>query len=234
MALEKIKTELISKGSPQTAAFLSHFFKTGKGQYGEGDVFLGVTMPQIRLLVKKYSDLPIEDWVQLLHSPYHEFRMAALLGLMFRLRKSKKDEATQKIIFDIYITNFEFINNWDLVDVTCRDIVGAYLFQRDRAVLYQLATHTNLWAQRTAIVSTWYFIKHGQFTDTLQISELLLSHSHDLIHKAVGWMLREAGKRDELVLEEFLDTHIHQMPRTALRYAIERFPESKRKYYLSL
>jgi 3-methyladenine DNA glycosylase AlkD len=232
--LSALQNELQALGSPEKAAFLSRFFKTGVGQYGEGDRFLGVTMPEIRAVVAKYSSLSIYDWVQLLHSPFHEFRMAALIGLMKRFQKSKKDEALQKAIFEIYLNNLYFINNWDLVDVTCRDIVGAYLLHKERSILYELAQRPHLWAQRVSIVSTWYFISRNQFSDTIRISELLLSHKHDLIHKAVGWMLREIGKRDELVLEEFLDTYVKLMPRTTLRYAIERFPESKRKYYLTL
>lgn len=232
--LQQIITDLIQLGSPEKAAFLSRFFKTGKGQYGEGDVFLGITMPEIREIVKKYPMLALEEWTELLQSPYHEFRMAALIGLMKRFQKAKKDELTQQRIFDIYLSNLKNINNWDLVDVTCRDIVGAFLLHKERSILYELAERPHLWSQRVAIVSTWYFISRNQFADTLQLSELLLYHKHDLIHKAIGWMLREVGKRDELVLEEFLDTHIKAMPRTALRYAIERFPESKRKYYLTL
>jgi len=232
--LVQLQNELQAFSSPDKAAVVSRFFKTGKGQYGEGDFFLGISMPEIRATVAKYKSLSISDWKELLHSPYHEFRMAALIGLIKLFQKAKKEEQTQQIIFDIYLTHLDYINNWDLVDVTCRDIVGAFLLQKDRSILYELAESTNLWVQRVAIVSTWYFIKHHQFLDTLQISEMLLTHKHNLIHKAVGWMLREVGKRDVLVLEEFLDTHIHQMPRTALRYAIEHFPESKRKYYLSL
>jgi 3-methyladenine DNA glycosylase AlkD len=232
--LQQLTTDLLQLGSPEKAAFLSRFFKTGKGQYGEGDVFLGITMPGIRGIVKNYPSLLLEEWTELLQSPYHEFRMAALIGLMKRFQKAKKEAGTQRCIFDIYLSNLDKINNWDLVDVTCRDIIGAFLLHKDRSILYELAERPHLWSQRVAIVSTWYFISRNQFTDTLQLSELLLSHKHDLIHKAVGWMLREVGKRDELVLEEFLDTHLKKMPRTALRYAIERFPESKRKYYLTL
>lgn len=232
--LQQLKNDLIQLGSPEKAAFLSRFFKTGKGQYGEGDVFLGISMPEIREIIKKYTSLSIDEWTELLQSPYHEFRIAALIGLMKQFQKAKKDELTQQRIFDIYLSNLNYINNWDLVDVTCRDIVGAFLLNKERSILFELAKRPHLWSQRVAIVSTWYFISRNQFTDTLQLSELLLSHKHDLIHKAVGWMLREVGKRDELVLEEFLDTHVKQMPRTALRYAIERFPESKRKYYLTL
>ena len=234
VVLQQLQNELQALGSPEKAAFLSRFFKTGKGQYGEGDHFLGITMPEIRATVANFTSLSINDWVELLHSPFHEFRMAALIGLMKHFQKSKKDKETQKLIFDIYLNHLDYINNWDLVDLTCRDIVGAYLFDKDRSILYELAHKEHLWAQRVAIVSTWFFIKNKQFSDTLQISEILLTHKHDLIHKAVGWMLREVGKRDELVLEEFLDTFTKQMPRTALRYAIERFPETKRKYYLTL
>ncbi|MFN8349772.1 MAG: DNA alkylation repair protein [Spirosomataceae bacterium] len=232
--LQQLQNELLTLGSPEKAAFLSRFFKTGKGQYGEGDVFIGITMPEIRGLAKKYNHLPIKDWELLLHSPFHEYRMTALIGLMKRFQQSKKDEATQQTIFNLYLNNLHYINNWDLVDVTCRDIVGAFLLNRDRSILYDLAQSSHLWSQRVSIVSTWYLIVRYQYTDTIRISELLLSHKHDLIHKAVGWMLREMGKRDELTLIEFLDTHVKQMPRTALRYAIERFPESTRKYYLSL
>ncbi|AEI48200.1 DNA alkylation repair protein [Runella slithyformis] len=232
--LQQLITDLKQPGSPEKAAFLSHFFKTGKGQYGEGDVFLGITMPEIREIVKQYPALSLEEWAELLQSPYHECRMAALIGLTKRFQKAKKDELTQQRIFDIYLSNLHQINNWDLVDVSCCDIVGAFLLHKDRSILYRLAERPHLWSQRVSIVSTRYFISRNQFIDTLQLSELLLSHKHDLIHKAIGWMLREVGKRDELVLEEFLDTHLKKMPRTALRYAIERFPESKRKYYLTL
>ena len=232
--LDLLQKELHSLGSPEKAAFLSRFFKTGKGQYGEGDLFLGVTMPEIRTVVGQYSHLSPKEWQLLLHNPYHEIRMTSLIGLMKCFQKAKKFPEIQRQIFEFYLANLDYINNWDLVDVTCRNIVGAYLFKRDRDILYELAQHPHLWAQRVAIVSTWYFIKNNQFSDTLKIAELLLTHSHDLIHKAVGWMLREVGKRDDLVLEEFLDTYTLQMPRTTLRYAIERFPESKRKYYLSL
>lgn len=226
------KLELL--GSPQKAAFLSRFFKTDIGQYAENDVFIGITMPEIRTLVKQHPELSFEEVIQLLHSPIHELRMAALVWLVECFKKAKKQPQIQQFIYDTYLSNLNHINNWDLVDISCRDIVGAFLFNKDRSILFQLAQRPHLWSQRVAIVSTWYFIKHHQFSDTLHIAQLLLGHPHDLIHKAVGWMLREVGKRDSLVLEEFLDTHHAQMPRTALRYAIERMPESKRKYYMSL
>lgn len=225
---------LDAKSSPEKAAFLSRFFKTGKGQYGEGDVFIGVTMPEIRTTVKQYPDLSFEEVTQVLHSPIHEYRMAALIWLVERFKKAKKQSDIQQFIYELYLSNLDYINNWDLVDVTCRDIVGGYLYDKDRTVLDQLARRPHLWAQRVAMVSTWYFIAKGQFSDTLRIAELLLFHKHDLIHKAVGWMLREVGKKDELVLIEFLDTYAAQMPRTALRYAIERLSESQRKYYMKL
>ncbi|MCU0338902.1 MAG: DNA alkylation repair protein [Spirosomaceae bacterium] len=230
-ALEQALNE---KGSPEKAAFLSYFFKTGKGQYGEGDVFIGVTMPEIRALVKQHAVMSFDQIIGLLHSPVHEHRMAALVWLVERFKKSKKQPDEQHYIYELYLFNLDYINNWDLVDVTCRDIIGGYLFDKDRSVLDELAARPHLWAQRVAMVSTWHFISKRQFSDTIRIAELLLGHKHDLIHKAVGWMLREVGKKDELVLIEFLDTYATQMPRTALRYAIERLPESQRKYYLGL
>jgi 3-methyladenine DNA glycosylase AlkD len=240
--IEQIRTELIAKGSPEKAAFLSGFFKTGIGQYAEGDVFVGVNNPEVRAMAKKYADLPLTNIETLLHDPVHEIRLLALVILVNRFEKaSRKSQQVwtnspqiRKDIFDLYLRNLEFINNWDLVDVSCHKIVGAYLFDKERDILYELAARPHLWSQRVAMVSTFNFIRHRQVNDTYQLAELLLPHPHDLMHKAVGWMLREAGKRDEGVLEDFLQTHIRQMPRMALRYAIERFEETKRKYYLSL
>jgi 3-methyladenine DNA glycosylase AlkD len=232
--MNALEQALNKSSRPEKVAILSHFFKTGKGQYGEGDVFIGVTMPEIRALVKQHPDLSFDKIIGLLHSRVHEHRMAALVWLVERFKKAKKQPDVQRYIYELYLSNLDYINNWDLVDVTCRDIVGGYLFDKDRSVLDDLAARPHLWAQRVAMVSTWYFISKGQFLDTIRMAELLLGHKHDLIHKAVGWMLREVGKKDELVLIEFLDTYTTQMPRTALRYAIERLPESKRKYYLSL
>ncbi len=232
MVLAQLKHEIDRKGSPEKAAFLSRFFKTAKGQYAEGDIFIGLTMPEVREIAKKYAFLlTIDEAETLLHSPIHEYRMVALVWLVWRFEHSKEDIKTT--IFELYLRNLEHINNWDLVDNSCHKIVGAYLLDKDRDILYDLANRNHLWSQRVAIVSTFYFIQKKQILDTFNIAELLLSHPHDLIHKAIGWMLREVGKRDEAVLEDFLQAHIRQLPRTALRYAIERFDEPKRKFYLS-
>ena len=230
--LEAIKQDLLQLSSPKRAAFVLRFFKTGKGQYSEGDVFIGVSNPNARTIAKKYAQLSLADVEVLIKNPIHEFRFVALIILVNLFIKSR-GVARQDVV-DCYLRNLEYVNNWDLVDCSCYKILGPHLFNQDRSLLYELAASSHLWSQRIAIVSTLYFIKENQFSDTLRLSETLLSHRHDLIHKAVGWMLREIGKRDELVLEEFLDEHIEQMPRTALRYAIERFSESKRKYYLTL
>ncbi len=231
--IEAIKQEIQQLGSPQKAAFLSYYFKTGKGQYAEGDIFLGLTMPENRAIAKKYSAiLTLPEIESLLHEPIHEYRMIALTLLVDRFKKSKNNARTE--IFELYLNNLQYVNNWDLVDTSCSKIVGAYLFDKDRDILYELAQRPHLWSQRVAIVSTWYFIQKNQIIDTFNIAEMLLSHPHDLIHKAVGWMLREVGKRDEAVLEDFLQAHIRQIPRTTLRYSIEKFEESKRKHYLKL
>lgn len=240
--IEQIRTELLAKGSPEKAAFLSRFFKTGKGQYAEGDVFVGVSNPEVRAMAKKYDSLSLANIETLLHDPIHEIRLLALVMMVNRFEKASRksqqvwtdNQFVRKEIFEMYLRNLEFINNWDLVDVSCHKIVGAYLLDKDRDMLYDMASRPHLWTQRVAMVSTFWFIRHRQVNDTYQLAERLLNHPHDLMHKAVGWMLREAGKRDEGVLEDFLQTHIRQMPRTALRYAIERFEETKRKYYLSL
>jgi 3-methyladenine DNA glycosylase AlkD len=230
--LEDLKTELHNKSSPERAVFVSRFFKTGKGQYGEGDIFIGVSNPDARQIAKKYAQISLLETEQLLQSPIHEHRFVALVLLTHRFAKSRGE--AQENVVSCYLRNIEKINNWDLVDISCHKIIGPYLFDKERSLLYELAARPHLWSQRIALISTFHFIGKRQFTDTLQLSEMLLSHPHDLIHKAIGWMLREIGKRDELVLEEFLQDHIRQMPRTALRYAIEKFGVSKRKYYLAL
>ena len=242
MVIEQVKTELLAKGSPEKAAFLCRFFKIGKGQYAEGDVFVGVTNPEVRAMAKKYAHLPLTNIETLLHDPVHEIRLLALVMLVNRFEKASRksqqvwtdNQAIRSEIFEMYLRNLNHINNWDLVDVSCHKIVGAYLFDKDRDILYELAARPHLWAQRVAMVSTFYFIQNRQVADTYQIAETLLNHPHDLIHKAIGWMLREAGKRDEGVLEGFLQSHIRKIPRTTLRYAIEHFEETKRKHYLSL
>jgi len=232
MNAEFVLQELLSVANPEKAKFLQGFFKTGKGQYAEGDVMLGIVVPLTRDIVKRSPDLPFNEIQILLDSKYHEARLAGLLFLVKQFKKAK--EAERKEIFDFYLKNARKANNWDLVDVTCRDVIGLYLLDKDdRSVLYRLAESDNLWEQRIAIVSTWTFIKNKQFDDTLAIAEKLLTHKHDLMHKAVGWMLREVGKRDRQTLVDFLEVHHKNMPRTALRYAIEHFSPEERAYFMT-
>ncbi|MFH0700931.1 MAG: DNA alkylation repair protein [Candidatus Woesearchaeota archaeon] len=206
------------------------YFKR-KGEYGEGDLFLGITMPVQREVAKKYyREISLKEVEQLLHGKYHEERMTALIILTYKFKKAS--EAERKEIYDLYLRNTKYINNWDLVDVTTPRIVGEYLRDKDHAILYQLAKSKDLWEKRISVLATFTFIAHHQFKDTLKISETLLNDKHDLIHKAVGWALREIGKRDQTVEEEFLQKHYRTMPRTMLRYAIEKFEEEKRKKYL--
>ncbi len=232
MTAQFILQELHSVANPEKAKFLQGFFKTGKGQYAEGDIFLGIVVPNIRDLVKTNKALPLSEIQVLLDSEYHEARLAGLLFLVQQFKKSKKEEE-RKEIFDFYLRNARRANNWDLVDVTCRDVIGTFLLDKDdRRILYKLAGSDNLWEQRIAIVSTWMFIKHKQYDDTLAISEKLLNHKHDLMHKAVGWMLREVGKKDKETLVDFLEMHYKNMPRTALRYAIEHFSPEEKAYFM--
>lgn len=226
-----ISKQLRALASPETATILQGFFKTGKGQYGEGDVFLGIKVPVLRALVKEHRDAANLDTVaQMLGSKYHEERLFALL-LLVQLHQ-RGDEAQQQAAFDLYLGNTRHINNWDLVDLSAQYIAGRHLENKPRKVLYQLARSKLLWERRIAIISTHHFIRRDDFADTLKIAEMLLKDEHDLMHKAVGWMLREVGKRDLGAEEEFLKLHYGDMPRTMLRYAIERFPESKRQNYL--
>lgn len=227
---KKVKQELLKLKNPAKAKILSKFFKTGKGEYGEGDIFLGITVPEQRQVAKKYSDLKLEELQKLLSSRIHEHRLTSLLILVNKYQKSAEIE--RRKIFSFYLKNSRNINNWDLVDLSADKILGTYLLERDRSILYQLAKSTNLWKRRIAIISTFAFIKNNQFKDTLKISRLLLKDNHDLIHKAVGWMLREVGKRNQKQEEEFLMKYYQKMPRTMLRYAIEKFKEKKRKFYL--
>jgi 3-methyladenine DNA glycosylase AlkD len=207
------------------------FFKTGAGQYGEGDRFLGTTVPDLRKLSEKYGDLPARDLVVLLRSKWHEERLLALLILVRQFERG--DRATRAAIFKMYLANTRYINNWDLVDLSADRIVGAHLADRDRSRLRRLAKSKSLWERRIAMLSAFHYIKRRDFDDALAIAELLLEDGHDLIHKAVGWMLREIGKRDQAVEERFLKIHAARMPRTMLRYAIERFPATLRKRYLN-
>ncbi len=229
--LNQIKSDLSQLSNPEKAKKLSRFFKTGKGQYGEGDIFLGIPVPEQRKVAKKYFDLPLNDLQELLRSEIHEHRLTALLILLAKYKKTDKSGKCE--IFKFYLKNTDNINNWDLVDLTAPKIVGDYLFDKDKSGLFKLAKSNNLWERRIAILSTFGFIRKNDFKDALSISELLLHDKHDLIHKAVGWMLREIGKRDQVIEEQFLNKYYLQMPRTMLRYAIEKFDEKKRKFYLT-
>jgi 3-methyladenine DNA glycosylase AlkD len=209
---------------------LQGFFKTGKGEYGEGDIFLGIVVPKLRKISEEYKHLQLQDLQILLNSNVHEKRLISLFILVLKYQKAS-DEEREKI-YDFYLKNTRNINNWDLVDLSAHQIVGEYLFDKDRKKLYELAKSSNLWEKRIAIISTFYFIREEQFEDSLKIGEILMNDKHDLIHKAVGWMLREIGKRDFKVEEEFVKKYCKIMPRTMLRYAIEKFPEELRLKYL--
>ncbi len=224
--LKEIRKELKKKSNKERAEILQRFFKTWKGEYGQGDIFLGIAVPELRKIVKKNKDISITDVLSLLHSRIHEERFIALL--IFIEKFSKESEK----IFNLYLKNLRWINNWDLVDISAYKIIGAHLFDKEKTVLYNLARSNNLWEKRIAIMSTFYFIRNNQFKDTTNIAEILLYDKHDLIHKAVGWMLREVGKRDIKEEERFLMKNYKKMPRTMLRYAIEKFPENKRMFYL--
>ncbi len=230
MSLVSLKKDLKVRANPAKAKLLRGFFKTGKGQYGEGDIFLGIMVPIQREIVKKYQDLSLRDIQKLLNSRVHEERLIALLILVLQFNKG--DAWKQKVIFNFYLKNTRNINNWDLVDLTAPNIVGQFLIDKDRKIIYKLVKSKNLWEKRIAILATFTFIKNNQFKDVLRVAEILLNDRHDLIHKAVGWMLREIGKRDLAMEEEFLKKYCKNMPRTMLRYAIEKFPEKKRIKYL--
>lgn len=225
-----IEKNLQRLANPEQAKILQRFFKTGKGQYGEGDIFLGIKVPEQRKVAKKYLDLSLKEIQEMLSSKIHEHRLTSLFILIEKYKKSNDNE--KKKIFDFYLKKTKNINNWDLVDLSAPNIAGDYLSDKSRGILYKLAKSKNLWERRIAIVSTYAFIRNNQFEDTLKISEILLNDKHDLIHKAVGWMLREVGKRNQAIEEEFLKKHYQTMPRTMLRYSIERFSEGKRKFYM--
>jgi len=225
--LQKLTKEIQKSYSKERAEHSKRFFKTGVGEYGEGDIFLGLSVPEQRVLAKKYSNLSMPQIQKLLDSEIHEYRLIAGLILI------KKFEKDPEVIFNFYIKNARRFNNWDLVDLTAPRIVGNFLKDKNKKIIYNLARSKNIWEKRIAIVSTLYFIvKENNFSDTLKISEIILEDSHDLIHKAVGWMLREVGKRNVEVLKDFLKINYKKIPRTALRYAIEKFPEAQRKKFL--
>jgi 3-methyladenine DNA glycosylase AlkD len=261
MPLRRLRSELAQLASPERAALQQRYFKTGPGEYAEGDRFLGLTVPQVRALVKRYRELSLPDTTELLHSPIHEERLLALLLLVHAYRQQPQR------VYDLYLANTRFINNWDLVDSSAEHIVGAFLFDqakvrrrsptapswdrrspedrgdlrsagvarsgdRPQRQLVRLARSQSLWERRIAVLATFHFIKRGEFAPTLRMARQLLGDREDLIHKAVGWMLREVGKRDVATAESFLNEHYRQMPRTMLRYAIEKFPQAKRLSYL--
>lgn len=228
--MENLKKELNKLKNPEEAKILSRFFKTGKGEYGEGDIFLGIKVPILRQISKKYQSLSLVKIGDLLESKIHEHRMCALIILTEKYQKSSLEEKTD--IFNFYLKNTRNINNWDLVDLSAPKIIGDFLLKRKREILYDLAKSEMLWERRISIISTFAFIRNNDFEDTIKISTLLLKDKEDLIHKAVGWMLREIGKRDENILEEFLEKNYKIMPRIMLRYSIEKFSPRKRKYFL--
>lgn len=230
MTAQKIQKYLRQFASKEKAKLLQGFFKTGPGQYGEGDKFLGVVVPNIRRTVKEFAGAPLPEIQKLLLSSFHEERLLALLLLVRKFEKG--DDGMRKRIYTHYLKNTKYINNWDLVDLSAPKIVGPWLDGGSRSLLYHLVRSRNLWERRIAILATFPYIRKGDFVDTLAISERLLDDDEDLMHKAVGWMLREVGKKDVAVLEGFLRKNYSRMPRTALRYAIERFPEAKRQKYL--
>lgn len=228
--LKHIQRELRRLSNKDRAQHAQRFFKTGKGEYGEGDKFLGIRVPVLRSLVRTYRGITADDACVLLASPYHEERMLSLFFLVEMFQKG--DDALREKIYTLYLENTDRINSWDLVDVTAAHIVGAFLFKRDRRPLYMLALSESLWERRMAIISTFYFIRQHDFKDTLELSKILLHDAEDLMHKAVGWMLREVGKRGLEAEEAFLIKYYADMPRTMLRYAIEKFPEKRRQLFL--
>lgn len=230
MILQELQKELRKYSNKKQAIVLQRFFKTGPGEYGEGDVFIGVKVPQIRTVAKKFKDVGLQVVIDLLKSRIHEERLASLLILVSKYNEA--DDSEKKTIYELYLKNTQYINNWDLVDMSAEHIVGAFLKDKNKKPIYDLAKSKVIWERRIAVLSTFHYIKNNMFKNTLRVVEELLSDEEDLIHKAIGWMLREIGKRDLDTEEKFLRKHYKKLPRTTLRYAIERFPESKRQTYL--
>ncbi|MBI3334704.1 DNA alkylation repair protein [Candidatus Pacearchaeota archaeon] len=235
MTLKSLRSELDKMSDSSKAKILQGFFKTGSGDYGEGDIFLGISVPESRNIAVKYNNLSFKEIISLLQSKIHEER---LIGLLILVHNYEKNSGKREEIFNFYLSNSHAINNWDLVDLSAYQIVGRHIFNQGKSnlslggLLFKLADSENIWERRIAIISTYYFIKNNRFDETLEIAEMLLKDKHDLIHKAVGWMLREVGKRDKEALVKFLKRDYKSMPRTMLRYAIEKFPEKERKAYL--
>lgn len=226
-----IISDLKKLANKEKAKVMSGFFKTGKGQYGEGDIFLGITVPDQRRIAKRYQEASFADVKKLLADKIHECKLTGLLILVEKFDES--EESQRKKIIDLYIDNIKHVNNWDLVDLSADKILGVYILDKNRSILKKMATSKNLWERRIAIVSTLAFIKQNKFDDTLKISEILIHDKEDLIHKAVGWMLREVGKRNKKTEIYFLKKHYKNMPRTMLRYSIERFSESEKKFFMA-
>jgi 3-methyladenine DNA glycosylase AlkD len=230
MSLNGLRFSLKASANKEQAKVLQRFFKTSPGEYGEGDIFLGIKVPALRSLAKQHLNLTLDELQQLIISPVHEERMSALMILVIRFPKSKPEDRDK--IYKFYLKNAKYINNWDLVDLSAPQIVGGYLIDKDKKILEKLALSKNLWEKRISVLASFQFIKEKQLDTALIIAEKLLYDENDLIHKAVGWMLREIGKRDLKTEENFLKGRYKKMPRTMLRYAIEKFPENKRKAYL--
>ncbi|MCK4642378.1 DNA alkylation repair protein [bacterium] len=231
MKYKEIVDHLLDLGDKKRAEHSQRFFKTAKDEYGYGDIFLGIRVPVIRQAVRKFKDASLETAEKLLQSKYHEVRLFALLLLVYRFTRT--DTGEQGRIYDLYLKNTKYVNNWDLVDSSAHYIVGAYLEDKDKAVLDELSRSNSLWERRISMIATYYYIRKGQFADALRISEQLLHDKEDLIHKAVGWMLREIGNRDHAVEVKFLKKYYQKMPRTMLRYAIDKFDEEERQRYLA-
>jgi 3-methyladenine DNA glycosylase AlkD len=229
-----VLAELEKHSTPSDAEFLQRFFKTGEGQYGAGDVFIGVRVPQTRQVAKQFKDISLEEIEDLLESPIHEVRLCAVI--IMTLEAKRADASRRKALYELYLKRSDRVNNWDLVDLSCREVVGGYLLlhPEEQGILKKLAKSDLIWDRRIAMISTWQFMRAGQLDQTFEIAEMLLGDKQDLMHKAVGWMLRDAGDRDGDRLREFLTEHISEVPRTALRYAIEHFDPEERQYFLKL
>ncbi|MBI4415196.1 MAG: DNA alkylation repair protein [Candidatus Kerfeldbacteria bacterium] len=226
-----VRRALANYANPTKAKSSAWFFKTGKGHYGEGDKFLGVTVPEQRIVARQFRDLSLPDIQTFLDSPYHEHRLTAVIILVLQYQVA--DDKQKEKITRFYLANAKRVNNWDMVDSSAPHILGDFLLKRPRTVLYRLSKSKNLWERRISIIATQAFIRHGEFDDTLKIAKALLADPHDLIHKAVGWMLREVGDRDKKMERSFLTRHAYHMPRTMLRYAIEKFPKQERGMFLA-
>lgn len=233
MISEQITQELLTYVEPEKAEFYPKFFQAEQGGYGKGDQFIGVRVPFQRKVARKYyKTITLDELDSLMHSPVHEFRSTALFVLVNKFQKSKSESEREQIV-SYYLANLDYVNNWDLVDASADKILGTYLFDKDRSLLYELAASNDLWRQRIAVIAAFYFIKQNDFSDTLRLAELLMDHDHHLIHKAVGWMLREIGNRDLKTEVVFLEKHHLRMPRTMLRYAIEKFDSNLRRRFLA-